>query len=195
MTPKATPRCLYFFVAIFLLSLDKSCEEFGKTAPNLSWLRTARVFCLKAFSLPTSSGKKPFKTCAASCGTIWSECAEFPDRATPDSILIMNEVFTSTTVKDALFLSNRVMEIIIRLDLFRVWVTLIDELASLDRKTVSMVATVVPEASTLRTRFWPMSRGKRFSSGRKTIRGAPFQTSFGDDVFKGVFDEERWLYA
>ncbi len=69
----------------------------------------------------------------------------------PNSLVIMNEIFTSTTLKDAIFLSKKVMEKMIEMDLLCVWVTFIDEMAFFGDKVVSLISTVTPENSTLRT--------------------------------------------
>jgi hypothetical protein len=71
--------------------------------------------------------------------------------ATSDSIIILNEVFNSTSLKDAVFLSSEILKAILRLDAFCVCVTFIDELAALSEKMVSMASTVNPENVAERT--------------------------------------------
>ena len=76
---------------------------------------------------------------------------EILDHATAGSVLIMNESFGSTTLRDALVVGTEVMRQIIELDALCVFVTFVDELSSLDESTVSMMSTVVPEDPAVRT--------------------------------------------
>jgi DNA mismatch repair protein MutS len=73
------------------------------------------------------------------------------DKATRRSIIVMNEIFTSTTIQDEIFLSKKVMDRIIARNSMCAWATFVDELASSGPQTVSMVSTVAPDNPTLRT--------------------------------------------
>ena len=65
-------------------------------------------------------------------------------QATSNSVIILNEVFNSTSLSDAIFLSTKVLTSIIELDAICVCVTFIDELASLSQTAVSMASNVRP---------------------------------------------------
>ncbi|UCD08627.1 MAG: hypothetical protein JSU79_09740 [Dehalococcoidales bacterium] len=73
------------------------------------------------------------------------------DEATSRSIIIANEVLTSTTLQDAIFLGEKVMDSLSRIDMLCIWVTFIEELVSYSDKAVSMVSTVDTDDPSIRT--------------------------------------------
>lgn len=66
------------------------------------------------------------------------------EAATEKSIVVFNEIFTSTTLEDAVFLSREVAMKMIEKGMPCVWVTFLDELASLSEATVSMTSIADP---------------------------------------------------
>lgn len=71
--------------------------------------------------------------------------------ATPRSLIVLNEVFNSTSLNGAVFLSTKILQAILKLDAFCVCVTFLDDLASLSVGIVSVASTVNPECVAERT--------------------------------------------
>jgi len=76
---------------------------------------------------------------------------EILEQATADSVIVMNESFSSTTLNDALFVGTEVVRRILDLGCQGVYVTFVDEIASLSEATVSMVSQIVAENPAERT--------------------------------------------
>jgi DNA mismatch repair ATPase MutS len=72
-------------------------------------------------------------------------------QATSRSVIVMNESFASTTLEDASFLGAEILRRITEQDLMGLYVTFIDQLASLNQACVSMVAEIVPDNPADRT--------------------------------------------
>jgi DNA mismatch repair protein MutS len=87
---------------------------------------------------------------------------EILEQATADSVIALNEAFTSTTLDDAVYLGTEVLRRVIELGCLVVWVTFVDELASFSEATASMVATVAPDDPSVRT----FEIGRRPADGR-----------------------------
>ncbi|MGH2859385.1 MAG: MutS-related protein, partial [Solirubrobacteraceae bacterium] len=76
---------------------------------------------------------------------------EILGEATGASVLVMNESFGSTTLRDARLVGGEIVRRILKLDALCVFVTFVDELASLSDATVSMMSTVVADDPAVRT--------------------------------------------
>ena len=70
---------------------------------------------------------------------------------TSDSVIVLNEIFNSTSLEDQVLLSTKVLQQIIATDAIGVCVTFIDALSTLSEKTVSMMSTVMPDDPARRT--------------------------------------------
>ncbi|MEU6443155.1 hypothetical protein [Streptomyces sp. NPDC047046] len=105
---------------------------------------------------------------------------EILEQATPTSIVIMNEVFTSTTLHDATVLGTRILQEISDRGLVCVCVTFVDELSRLNESTVSMVSTVDPKDPAKRTyrvvrkpadgRSYALSVAEKYALTRERLR-------------------------
>ncbi len=73
------------------------------------------------------------------------------DQADETALVLINEIFASTTTEDALELGNIMMESLVRSGSLGVIVTFLDELADFSPETVSMMSLVTDDDSRTRT--------------------------------------------
>lgn len=73
------------------------------------------------------------------------------DKASDKSLVLINEMFTSTSLRDAIFLSKNVAAKLLRIGCRCLWVTFLDELSVLGPETVSMTSMVKEENTAERT--------------------------------------------
>ncbi|MFK5881097.1 MAG: hypothetical protein QM482_02690 [Sulfurospirillum sp.] len=64
------------------------------------------------------------------------------EKTTTKSLVILNEIFSSTSLQDSLYLSKRIMEKIDKLDLLCIWVTFIYRLSGMSEKAISMTSVI-----------------------------------------------------
>jgi DNA mismatch repair ATPase MutS len=76
---------------------------------------------------------------------------EILQKATSNSIVIINEGFASTTLEDSRNIGREVLIKIIQRDTICVYVTFVDELSTISEATVSLVATIDQNDPALRT--------------------------------------------
>ena len=72
-------------------------------------------------------------------------------QASPRSVIILNETFSSTTLRDATVLGRAVLAQLVARGSLCVVVTFVDDLATANQATISMVATVDPDDPAVRT--------------------------------------------
>ena len=79
------------------------------------------------------------------------ETKQILDQATDRTLVLLNEVFASTTLADAVYLGTRVINQLVEIGCAAVWVTFLDELAGLGEATLASWPQSIPGDPTKRT--------------------------------------------
>lgn len=76
---------------------------------------------------------------------------EITTNMTSRSVIILNEIFSSTSIADGIVLGKKFLDSLLKADAICVFVTFLDELSKYNKTIVSMVSTVIPSSPELRT--------------------------------------------
>lgn len=76
---------------------------------------------------------------------------EITTNMTSRSVIILNEIFSSTSIADGIVLGKKFLDSLLEVDAICVFVTFLDELSKYNKTIVSMVSTVIPSSPELRT--------------------------------------------
>jgi DNA mismatch repair protein MutS len=144
---------------VIVLALARRPRQFARTFGQLHYLaslgllvpgREARIF-LPDRIFTHFEREENIETLRGKFDDELVRVHEILEQATSDSVIVMNESFNSTSLSDALFVGTEVMRQVLELACLGVYVTFVDEIASLSESTVSMVSQVVPDNPAERT--------------------------------------------
>jgi len=98
-------------------------------------------------------------------------------KADRNSLVILNEIFSSTSLQDAIFLSQKIMDKISKIDLFCIWVTFIVDLNKMSEKTVSMVSEI--DINNIENRTYKIVRKKADGLAYAKTIAKKYRLSYG----------------
>ena len=130
---------------------DELVTKSQKADTELSRLSREAVYSVAKAASEVNKAESDLATSRAALKTVQDDLASTVIRAPTSGFVVLNEIFTSTTLHDARFLGTKLLTKITQLDALCVYVTFVDELASLGEQVVSMMSTIVPDHPAERT--------------------------------------------